>query len=374
MEIIDRGLLFDASQAPDHQRTNCFTSLLVLPDDTLLVSFRYGRTKDDVNENIMMRRSADAGHTWETVFEGLPHAVEGVHGAWRHAGIGMVAPDRLMGAFCWFDRSDPSRPLASPETQGTLPSRVFLMESADRGRTWADLREVDTRPFTGIATTGAVMRLHTGDLALPYEAWKDYDDPSRGYHHAILRLSHDGGYTFDPAVVVAHDPSGDVFYWDQRQTVDPASGQLVAMFWTHHRGKAQDINIHIAWGTPDGRTWTAPRDTGIAGQIACPLALPDGRLLAVYVHRHDPPSLRAVLSEDGGRTWDLDRELVFYESRGGAESGMGGARDFGAYWSDMFVWSFGHPEARLLSNGDVVIAHYGGRPDALSMHWVRVRV
>ncbi len=374
MYIIDQGLIFDAASAPDHQRTNCFTSLLVLPDDTLLASFRYGYTKDDCNENILIRRSRDLGGTWETVFQALPSDSNGVHGAYRYGGISLSPSGRLMGAFCWFDRSDPSRPLASPDTQGTLPSKVFLLESDDEGATWVDRREVDTTPLTGIASTGAPMWLRTGELAIPYEAWKSYDDTSRGFHHAVLRLSSDNGHTFNETSIVAHDPTGNVFYWDQRVAMDPKSGELIALFWTHDRIRQQDVNIHIAWGSADGRTWTQPCDTGVAGQIANPLVLPDGRLLAVYVHRHAPPSLRAIVSRDRGRTWDKDNEFIFYESQSGAESGMAGARDFGDYWNDMFVWSFGHPEARLLANGEVLIAHYGGAPTALSMHWVRVSV
>jgi len=371
LNIIDRGLVYDASIAPESRRTGCFTSLLI-SDDTIWVSFRYGRTKDDINENIMIRRSTDGGHSWETVFETFPHVVDGVHGAYRYAGIGEVTPGKLTAAACWFDRSDASRPLSSPETQGTLPARIFLLDSIDGGRTWTDTREVDTRPLTGIASTGAPIRLSTGELAIPYEAWKDYDDTRRGFHHAILRISGDEGRTYKPAAVVAHDSGGNLFYWDQRVAVNPKTGELAAMFWTHDRIREQDIDVHIAHGSPDGRTWTPPHSCGFAGQIANPLFMPDGRLLAVYVHRHDPPTLRAIVSHDRGRTWDKAGELVFYESRSGAESGMQGARNFGDYWSDMFVWSFGHPEARLLSNGEVFVAFYGGIPTALSMHWVRL--
>ena len=57
-----------------------------------------------------------------------------------------------------------------------------------------------------------------------------------------------------------------------------------------------------------------------------------GRVFAAYVHRHHPPSLRAILSADtasaGGRpSWSAADELVFYEKeRGGQESGRVGRR------------------------------------------------
>ena len=372
MKIVDRGIVFDARQAPANRRFCSFTSTLVLSDGRILVAFRAGSSKDSADENIIIRMSADQGKNWETVCEGLETTIDGVPGCWRSAALTELEPGRLIAEWCWFDRSEPDRPLANPETQGTLPSRVFVMESLDDGRTWIRRREVITHPFEGIATTGPILKLSNGDLAVQYEAWKGYDDPSPGEHHAILRISHDGGHTFDPASIVAHDDEARIFYWDQRLDVAPDSGEMIALLWSHDRTVQQDIDVHVARGTPDGKTWTTPADTGFAGQIASPLCLGDERVLAAYVHRHDPPTLRAILSTDFGQTWDTGCELVFYESGSGLEAGMAGKREFADYWVDMSRWSFGHAEPAVLPDGDVFIAYYGGDPAAMSMHWVRI--
>jgi len=372
MRVIDRGVIFDAANAPANQRFCSFTSTLVLADGRIVVAFRAGSSKDSADENIIIRLSADEGKSWETVFDGLDPVVDGLPGCWRSAALTELKPGRLIGSWCWFDRSDPSRPLANPETQGTLLSRVFVMESEDDGRTWIGRREVETKPFEGIATTGRILKLGKRDLAVQYEAWKAYDDPSPGEHHAVLRVSHDEGHTFPQTYIVAHDAAARRFYWDQRLDVEPASGQLIALFWTHDRVAGQDINVHVSQGWPTGRSWAGPFDAGFAGQIASPLCLGGERVLAVYVHRHDPPSLRAILSEDFGRRWDVESELVFYESEAGRESGIGGKREFAAYWEDMSRWSFGHPEAGRLSNGDLFVAYYAGGPHAMGMHWVRI--
>ena len=34
--------------------------------------------------------------------------------------------------------------MINPETTGTLPNRIFLMDSFDDGRTWTNRREVDS--------------------------------------------------------------------------------------------------------------------------------------------------------------------------------------------------------------------------------------
>ena len=123
----------------------------------------------------------------------------------------------------------------------------------------------------------------------------------------------------------------------------------------------------------DGLVWSAPQSTGIAGQICAPLYLDDGRLFAAYVHRHDPPSLRALLSADGGQTWDREGELVFYaKDLARRESGMQGKRDFGDYWADMNIWTFGHPAVVQLANGELMVAYYAGDSTAMGIHWVRI--
>lgn len=372
MRVIDRGIIFDAGQAPPHRRFCSFTSLLRMADDRLLVAFRAGSSKDSPDENILICQSTDEGRHWELIFEGLPLEYAGVRGAWRAGALIELEPGHLLGYFTWFDRSDPTLPLCNPQTQGILPSRLLLAESDDDGRSWHAWREMETRPFEGVSATGAPLRLGNGILAFPFEAWKGYYDARPGAHHALLCLSHDAGRTFEPPAVVAHDPSAGVFYWDQRLGRAPDTGRLIAMFWTHDRSAGQDRHVHVAWGTPDGSRWTTPpADTGFAGQIAYPLCLGEERVLAMYVHRHDPPSIRAVISCDFGRTWDLEGECVIYESAG-MESGMRGRRGFGDYWADMNRWTFGHPEACRMPNGDVFVAFYAGDTTAMSMRWARL--
>lgn len=375
MRIVDRGIVFDASSASIQARFCTFTTLERLDDGKLLAGFRTGQAKDSADESVCIMLSEDEGATWRPVFEGFDDIPPGSGGRIRAVGLTQVRPGRLVAAFLWVDHSDPSLPLASPETQGILPTKVFVAESEDEGRSWSSLREVPLLPHKGNALTGDILVLSDGTLALPYEAWKEYDDPSPGEHHAALRLSSDGGQTWTRPVIVAHDPQGRLLYWDQRLCVNPEDGRLIAMFWTHDRQAGQDVLMHVSWGTPDGKRWSEPISTGIAGQICAPLFLPGGRVFAAYVHRHDPPSLRAILSDDFGRTWTATEELVFYEKRrGGRESGMGGKRDFGDYWADMSIWTFGHPAAVSLPNGDVLVAHYAGDETAMSIHWVRIAV
>lgn len=378
MQIVERGTIFDATSAPTTARFCTFTSLNCLHDGRLVAAFRVGSAKDSPDEDVYIFTSHDEGATWQHVFAGFGDVPPGSRGRIRSIGLTETAPGKLLASILAVDHSDPTLPLASPETQGILPTTVYIIESEDGGRIWSTPRKVDLHPHKGNAITGDLLRLRGSKLALPYEAWKEYHDASHGEHHAALRISDDGGQSWPMCAIVAHDDENRLLFWDQRLTVlhDPGSpddGRLFGVFWTHDRAAQEDRPMHAAWGSPDGSEWSAPHSLGITGQIAAPLALPGGKIFLAYVHRHDPPSLCALLSDDFGQSWNGAEELTFYEKqRGGREAGMAGPRDFGDYWADMSIWTFGHPAPARLPNGDVMVAYYAGDSSALNVHWVRI--
>lgn len=373
MKVLDQGIVYDARDAALSRRFCAFVNTTVLSGGRVLVAFHCGSAKESLDENVIMRLSSDGGCTWETVLEGLaPLSVDGKPGTWHHARVTELAPGHLLGAFWWLDRTG-GRPMINPDTTGTAPNCIFLMDSFDDGRTWTNRRPVDTSPFPSVALMGAPLILEDGSIAVVSEAWKTFDDASYGRHSAVLTISHDNGYTFDPTVVVANDPANRLLFWDQRPAVDRETGRLVALLWTHDREAGQDRSVHVAWAGPDGKSWTYPIDTGLAGQIPRPLFLPGGRLFCTYIHRHSPPSLRAIVSEDAGRTWDIDHELIFYEHARARQPGMDvQQRGFTDYYADMALWNYGHVEPGLMPDGSVFASFYAGDSNSLSVRWARI--
>ena len=70
---------------------------------------------------------------------------------------------------------------------------------------------------------------------------------------------------------------------------------------------------HYLWqmeSEDGGYSWSSPRVTEIWGLPPHLLVLRDGRLLCTFGHRRVPYGQRACLSQDGGRTWDYEREIV----------------------------------------------------------------
>ena len=50
----------------------------------------------------------------------------------------------------------------------------------------------------------------------------------------------------------------------------------------------------------------------------------------------------------------------------------GSSKDSGDVWVHMSVWTFGHPAAAQLPNGDVVVAYYAGDDTRMGVPWVRI--
>ena len=68
--------------------------------------------------------------------------------------------------------------------------------------------------------------------------------------------------------------------------------------------------MYTSSSTDDGVTWSEPVKTPVRGFPIHLLPLKDGRLLATYGYRYYPFGVRACLSHDGGRAWDIKNELV----------------------------------------------------------------
>ncbi len=78
--------------------------------------------------------------------------------------------------------------------------------------------------------------------------------------------------------------------------------------WTG--SKTSERFLHQSYSDDDGKTWSTPVDTRIWGYPAHLLLLRDGRQLCTYGHRKEPWGHRAVLSSDGGKSWDVESVKV----------------------------------------------------------------
>jgi hypothetical protein len=370
MKLVHRSLICVGREGTN-AASCCFPALSRMSNGTYVATWRAGSRKDSSDGCLMLSRSNDDGRSWSTPttlplgpFAGLP-------GEPHYGPLSVLGPNHLLAAVMWVDRSDPKLPLFHPRTEGLLPVRTLFCESRDGGETWNDYREMDLAPYhSPMPITGPVLRLTDGRLACQFEVNKNYEDPRPWRHAAAWKISSDGGYTWPECVVIAHDPSSQLMYWDARYALG-ANGFCLAAFWTYDRRRQQDVNVHLSSSTDGGRTWSAPQDTGIRGQVCHPLLLDDGRLLLIYVDRYSTRSIRAVLSDDLGGTFHSDTVVYQHPILNGEHTRSANSAD---YLQEMDIWTFGRVDARAEPDGTVSIVFYAGDSKATNIHWTQLAV
>lgn len=377
MLVKARGIVYDATHRPDNRRIAFFTSLYALQSGILLCAFQVGSGKHSTDSTICLCRSQDGGNTWQAQAAQFDSVIDGLPGSLSGPALVEVEPGRLLLFATWFDRSEPARPLFDPATEGILHSRQLLAVSTDHGESWSNWQTIPTPGLTGCAATGPVLHWADGTIAFAFESFKEFDDPQPATHGAWILPSTDGGRSFQKPLLVARDPKNQIYYWDQRLCPTKQRGDFVALFWTHDRSSQSDLNVHVRHARLEGDAiQTDPiHATTIRGQIAAPLMLDDGRLLAFVVDRHRPGTMKLWSSSDAGKTWpDADGLIVHTHDELAGLHQKSERIDFAEYWEDMGKWSFGHPALLRLDAEHVLAAFYAGTPDRMSIHWNRINV
>jgi len=377
MKVIHRSTIYDAPRQETSRRIAFMDGLLRLQSGTWLSGFTVGPEKNHPTSTLQLSRSGDGGRYWSLVPFEFESRFGGLPGSLSSGELVETEPGRLLVFTTWFDRSNPDRPLFNPDTEGILRSRLLLAESTDEGDSWSPWREIPTPGLTGCALTGPIVQWSDGTMALTFESFKEYDDPTPVRPAAWMLRSRDNGATFGELFCVAQDPQNEVYFWDQRLCPASESGDFVAMYWTHDRASKRDRRVHFLRGScSDGeRSKSLPVETTIPGQIAAPLILEDGRILSFVVDRDRPGTMRLWQSVDNGQTWPAAECLVVHEHDEQAALTQGLADiDFAAYWEDMGRWSFGHPAIRHSGSGAVMVSWYAGTPDCMSVHAAEISV
>ena len=375
MKIVRKARVFNAEEQNESAKAAFFDSLLKLSSGDWICGFTAGKTKHHHQASVRLARSIDNGRSWSGIPWRFASTLGEIPGSLVGAEMVEIHPGRLLIFSTWFDRSEPDRPLFDPETEGILRSKQLMAASDDGGVSWSDWRAVSTPELTGCAVTGPVQKWRDGAIAFAFESFKEFDDPAPARHAAWLLVSRDGGETFESPVLVARDPAGKKYFWDQRLCPGPIDGDYIAMFWTHDRSKARDLNVHFLWGNIAEVEPPLPAETSIPGQIAAPLLLADGRILAFVVDRSRPGTMRLWASNDRGRTWPESDSIVVHDHEERAQVSQGSENvDFAEYWEDMGKWSFGHPSVRSLDTSDVLVTWYAGAPNCMSIHAAVVNI
>lgn len=187
--------------------------------------------------------------------------------------------------------------------------KLFVQRSSDKGKTWTRKEwEVPgasivsgNRPPAFLQDGTFLYHLYTTDSAIEStHAHGRRDYVWRSTDHGDNWRLHQMGI----------QPPG--LHTNETGMVEVSPGRVLAL------SRVEDSPQYLVerWSEDAGVTWTAPLRTGIWGFPAHLLKLCDGRILCSYGYRRQPGGVRAVLSEDEGRTWNLDDVIVLRQDGG----------------------------------------------------------
>jgi len=370
MKIIDKGtaVKYDSNVFSSHT----FPSICVLPSGRWLLACREAVTKKGMaGQHPALCFSDDEGKTWSETYNPFKEqTLNGKPGLFRTAHLTVLKDGKLAAALSWVDHSKPDLPFFNEQTEGLLDTRIFISFSDNDGISWSKPELMDTSPFMmPTPTTGPLLALHNGELACQFELNKTYYDEKAWRHLPVLMFSKDQGKSWDDFAVCAEDTDNRFFYWDQRPAV--MTGSIVLnLFWTFDTEKQEYLNIHAAESNNNGHSWLKPWDTGLPGQPAAPVMLPDGKVAMVYIDRSACPEIKMRLSNDLCRSW-LPEELILYRHSAPQNTQRRSMQDA---WAEMSAFSVGLPATARMENGDILVVYYaGGNQEQTDINWIRIK-
>lgn len=190
-------------------------------------------------------------------------------------------------------------------------SDLVVRRSIDQGRTWQqkDLNvSMDGFGRADLCSPGSVV-LPDDTILVPFCRQKKIKAPSgevtlERCGVSVLR-SEDNGQTWQ-IIEIGTGEAGAVT--SETTLVYHPSGRVISIM----RSGGADGQVHCSVSDDGGKTWTAPKRTGISN-ISCPLSgicLNSGNILCVYNRRDFPAGVRAALSYDRGESWDVANEKI----------------------------------------------------------------
>jgi sialidase-1 len=306
-----------------------------LANEDLVVVFREALWRGypshfDQTARASLVRSTDNGASWHSLVN--PDNMGGNGTTINQLSDGML----ILTDFHWM-----SVPLSRKDELKGYPSYMerygraialegeFVTRSIDDGYTWEAPRKIDMSEFDHGGSVGRVIELKDGSLLLPIDGRRTDDKSDRSW---VMR-STDRGLNWKYLANVGYD-DGNVSFQELR-ILQLSSGRILGTMRT------PDRNFYQCFSDDEGKTWSTPKETPIWCTGSSPLdiyELEDGRVLASYGRRKPPFGIRVCLSEDEGKTWDMENEVVL--------------RD------DGFGRDVGYPSSEQLDDGSILTVYY----------------
>ncbi|MDE0220937.1 MAG: sialidase family protein [Spirochaetaceae bacterium] len=272
-----------------------------------------------------IRRSTDEGRTWKKMAEVTRPGNRATTFAFGVTSHGTL----LMGYSTLLRPADPATGVPSVR-------QTNIARSEDEGRTWTagPLRPGPMR-YGGNGDGSRITELSDGTVVMGCGTASIEPSRQAGYRGDVMLRSHDDGRTWDDWTVLPPGstesnflelPSGELLCATRYQRPAarddyfgaPASGASPEGWPFPSRnlcGEGRYKNEAVMFSRDRGDNWTTPElVTRIHMVSADGVLLPDGRVVLTYDHKDACGGPRAIVSADGGRTWEPDAYVLAYHA------------------------------------------------------------
>lgn len=187
----------------------------------------------------------------------------------------------------------------------------YVKKSYDNGASWSrediPLPSYCNGTMNYLARASLIRTFKGTILQTVYGVRADHTTSSghSNWLEVFLHRSEDDGETWEGYAMYPEGLPEAGIGFDESTIEQAADGTIIMLM----RSSAENY-LWQATSDDEGKTWSQPVKTEIYGYPAHLKRLNDGRLLCAYGYRVLPMGIRAVLSYDNGKTWDVDNTIV----------------------------------------------------------------